>query len=275
MRRIIRVFPRKTKATPNDEFVRLGLPGMFDEADEVHISVTFTWDLSEAERLEKQWKYVAPTKIGGPATGQKSQAFVPGFYVKKGYTITSRGCPNHCWFCSVPGREGPVRELPISEGWNVLDDNLLACSREHIEAVFAMLTKQERQIEFTGGLEAKRLEPWHLIAMRGLRPKQFFFAYDTPDDWEPLRRAAALVTSHGFKWPQARCYVLIGYPGDTLLHAESRLYETLDLGLMPMAMLYIKNIKGATPDWKTLQREWARPAIIWSKRREHQYEQSS
>ena len=34
----------------------------------------------------------------------------------------SHGCHNHCWFCSVPKLEGSLRELPISDGWILLDD---------------------------------------------------------------------------------------------------------------------------------------------------------
>jgi len=75
---IIRVFPHKTNATPNDELVFIGDPTMFAEADEVHISVTFSWDIPEAERLEKEWRYVAPVKIGGPALGQRGELFTPG-----------------------------------------------------------------------------------------------------------------------------------------------------------------------------------------------------
>ena len=66
--KIIRVFPRRTAATPDDEDVRIASPpGLFDQADEVHISVTFTWDIQFAELLAKQWEQVAPIKIGGPA----------------------------------------------------------------------------------------------------------------------------------------------------------------------------------------------------------------
>ena len=37
--KIIRVFPRKTNATPDDDLVRIGTePGLFDEADEVHVN---------------------------------------------------------------------------------------------------------------------------------------------------------------------------------------------------------------------------------------------
>lgn len=40
MKRIIRVFPARTHATPDDDLVRINaIPSLFDEADEVHISV--------------------------------------------------------------------------------------------------------------------------------------------------------------------------------------------------------------------------------------------
>lgn len=155
-RRIIRVFPRKTRATPDDGLAAVGRgPELFDEADEVHVSVAFTWDLPLAERLAREWRYVAPVSVGGPATGQRGEAFVAGRYLRRGYTITSRGCRNRCWFCSVWRRDGDIRELPIVDGWNVLDDNLLQCSDDHVRSVFAMLARQGRRPQFTGGLEAR------------------------------------------------------------------------------------------------------------------------
>ena len=39
--RIIRVFPRRTKASPDDELAYFGEPDLFAEADEVHVSVPF------------------------------------------------------------------------------------------------------------------------------------------------------------------------------------------------------------------------------------------
>lgn len=159
--RIIRVFPTRTHATPEDEFVRIReVPSLFDEADEVHISVTFTWDKPWAEWAARQWERVAPVKIGGPAYNEPGGEFVPGMYLKKGYVITSRGCPNRCWFCAVPKREGDrLRELPVRDGWIVQDDNLLACSRSHIDEVFSMLARQPYRPQFTGGLEAALLTP--------------------------------------------------------------------------------------------------------------------
>jgi len=238
---------------------------MFDEADEVHISVVFTYDMERAEQLAKWWKWVAPVKIGGPATGEPSGDFTPGLYLKTGYTITSRGCPNKCWFCSVWKREGDVRELEIKEGWNILDDNLLACSDKHIKAVFDMLKRQKTKAEFTGGLEAGRLKQWQAEALFELKPKQIFFAYDNPEKFEALQCAMSMLKKAGFKTNTShalRCFVLCGFPNDTFELAEKRLWDVIKIGYFPMAMLYRNNSGKAEQRWKKFQREWARPHII-------------
>jgi hypothetical protein len=251
--RVVRVFPRRTNATPTDELAYVGLPHMWTEADEVHISVTFTRDLPMAEALEREWRHVAPTKIGGPALDDPGAEFTPGMYLRDGYTITSRGCPNHCWFCDAWKREGnTVRELPICDGWNVLDSNLLTCSEGHIRAVFAMLARQDRRPEFTGGIEAARLKPWHVEAITALRPRQLFLAYDTPDDLEPLRAAGAMFAAAG--WTRAghklRAYVLVGYPGDTQDAARGRMRQAWASGCWPMGMLYQDHKGRTSPGWK-------------------------
>ena len=161
--KVLRVFPRKTNATPDDKNVIINrMPTLFDEADQIHVSVAFTWDIPRAEELAYMWQSVAPTSIGGPAFNERGEEFEPGMYLKQGYTITSRGCPNKCWFCSVWKRESGVRELKINSGYNLMDDNILACSDQHIKAVFEMLKLQKHPIAFTGGLEAKILKSWHI-----------------------------------------------------------------------------------------------------------------
>ena len=268
MKKIIRVFPRKTNATPVDDNVRFGNPGLFDEADEVHISVTFSWDLDRAERLAEQWRMIAPVKIGGPATDECMGEFTPGMYLKEGYLITSRGCPNKCWFCGVWKKFGDVVELEIKDGWNVLDDNLLACSESHIRNVFKILKKQDKWTWFTGGLEAKRLEEWHIDLLLQIKLESLFFAYDTLDDFEflinvskMLKRADIIkLTSH-----VARCFVLIGYSTDTFKDATKRLVDVMELGYMPMAMLYREKNYRVNGDWMKFQNEWANPIIVGSK----------
>jgi len=263
---IIRVFPRRTKATPNDDMVRVNqYPGLFDAADEVHVSVVFSWDMPLAERLARAWEQVATVKIGGPATGMAGSDFTPGKYLKPGYVLTSRGCPNNCWFCNVWRREGrEIRELPITDGWNVLDDNFLACSRPHQKSVYSMLSKYKGKVEFTGGLEAERLNAWHVQELAKLKPKQIFFAYDTPEDLEPLRCAGKLLIDAGFTTAShvMRTYVLCGYQGDSFDRATIRMENAMIAGFMPMAMLYRDVTGSRDPEWMKWQRFWARPAIM-------------
>ncbi len=266
--KLIRVFPRKTNATPDDENVRFSEPGLFDEADEVRVSVTWTWDKQRGEELAEAWRgLTSKVSIGGPAYDDPGGEFEPGMYVKHGYVMTSRGCPNKCWFCSVPKREGGIRELKIREGFNILDSNLLACSRDHIERVFNMLDRQHEKARFTGGLEAARMKPWIAERLRELRPHVAYFAYDTPDDYEPLVDSVKMLRDAGALYDRVySCYVLIGYKGDTIEKAERRLQQVLKLDVMPMAMLFNKaEGKDDRSQWIKFQREYANRIIVGSK----------
>lgn len=269
---VLRVFPRRTRATPVDSMAWVGYPTLFTpKADEVHISVAFTWDLLLAEKLARAWEPYGRVRIGGPATGMRGEAFVPRMYLRPGYVITSRGCPNHCWFCSVWRREGRVRELAIRDGWIVNDDNLLACSEGHIRAVFAMLAGQPKRAEFVGGLEAARLLPWHVEELTKLRPAAVWFAYDEPEDLAPLIRAGEMFRRAAPWWGRhrLRCYVLVGHPKDTFADAETRLRESIAAGFWPMAMLWRDPRTGTRPGgWIAFQKAWARPAAIYVRLRE-------
>lgn len=59
---IARVFPRATTCTPKDEYAFTGdIPLFFPEdITEVHVSVTFSWDMPEAERLARAWRKLLP-----------------------------------------------------------------------------------------------------------------------------------------------------------------------------------------------------------------------
>ncbi len=97
--KIARVFPRKTTASPDDALAFFGSPPEGLEVDGVHVSVTFSYDKEKAEQLAAEWAKVAKVQIGGPAYGDPGRDFTPGMYLKQGYVMTSRGCPNKCWFC--------------------------------------------------------------------------------------------------------------------------------------------------------------------------------
>ena len=166
-KRIARVFPTKTSMSPTDKNAYFGPPDLFtSDYDEAHVSVTFSWDLERAYWLERQWESVCPVKMGGLAIDQKEgNGFIPGEYLKKGIVITSRGCPFKCSWCLV---DHPLREINIEEGNIIQDNNILACSKSHLDKVFQMLSHQKR-IEFSGGLDCRLLTDEIVERLRGLK----------------------------------------------------------------------------------------------------------
>lgn len=259
---VIRVFPRRTALTPTDSMAFVGNPPMFlPEADEVHVSCTFTWDIPEAERLQKAWaQYYRIVKLGGPAFGTPVNGFTPSVYVRSGVTFTSRGCNNHCPWCLVPPREGRLIEIDdFAVGHIIQDNNLLQCSPQHLDRVFAMLRTQHA-VEFTGGLDARLLRQSVADAIRGLRLRQLFLACDTDSGLAPLERAIKLLQLPRDK---VRCYVLCAF-GATVDQCEERLRSVWKVGAMPFAQLYQPpdHWIDYSRDWRRLARTWSRPAAM-------------
>jgi hypothetical protein len=262
---MIRVFPYQNKWSPTDELAFVGEPPLFrpDDPDiPVRISVTFTWHKAEAERIAPAWgNYYRDVKVGGPAYDDPGGEFTPGMFLKEGCTITSRGCPKKCGWCVVPRREGAVRELQIKPGWIVQDNNLLACSEKHIQAVFDMLRQQGRRIYFNGGLDKHFLKPWHRELFDSISIGELWFACDTALDVPWLEKTAAILA--GIPIRKLRCYTMIGYNGETLLDAEKRLERVLTLGFLPFTQLYQPDLRKTYADeWRRLCRKWARPAAM-------------
>ncbi len=284
--RPLRVFVRRTAATPDDELAFIGLPpfaSMIPAACQVHVSCVFTWDIERAVQLAMAWNTYFPGKVflGGPAIrpdryleispeiglefDPKPGDFVPGMYMKKGYVITTRGCPNKCPWCFVPKREGAFRTVPITEGFNVADNNILAAPMDHLMKVFYMLGRQSRAAEFTGGLDVSLLNKGHIALLKSIRVARIFLAYDDPDELTDLIRAAGMLRAAGFDKEKLACYVLVGGGDDTVAAAEHRLTTVWRLGLTPFAMLFQGGGAKKTrysKEWRDLARNWTRPAII-------------
>lgn len=85
--KIARVFPRITKATPDDDMCFFTPPPMLTlpEIDEVHVSCVFTYDRGKAEELAYQWEVVGvPVKIGGPAYDDPAEGDCAGALSERG-----------------------------------------------------------------------------------------------------------------------------------------------------------------------------------------------
>ena len=264
MTRIIRVFPRRTSMTPDDEMAFVGDPPMMrPEADEVHVSVVFTWDVEEGKRLRQAWaQYYPVVKIGGPAMPYDFPGeFTPGMYLKKGAVITSRGCNYQCPWCMVPHYEGRTKLLRIKDGWNIQDNNLLQTGRDHISKVIAMLEKQDHRATFGGGIDARLVDDWFTDQIKSLRIDQLFLAADTDNALPRLERAIKKL-GH-LRRGQLRCYTLIGMSG-TIEENTQRLERVWEIGAMPFAQLYQPPYKWINypKEWKDLARTWSRPAAM-------------
>ncbi len=264
MSKIIRVFPRRTSLTPRDDYAFVGDPPMIrPKFDEVHVSVTFTWDIKEGKRLQQAWQpYYSAVKIGGPACGSEVNEFIPGRYLRQGVTFTSRGCNNKCSFCLVSSREGRLKELKdFPTGHIIQDNNLLQCSRGHLDRVFAMLQSQ-RAIQFSGGLDTRLITGRIADDLRGLRICQLFLACDTDQSLKPLKRAVKKLSA--FPRDKLRCYVMIGYQGESVKQAEDRLEAVWDAGCLPFSQLYQPPEKYIEYpiEWTKLNWKWSRPAAM-------------
>jgi len=262
--RIARVFLKKTSMSPMDGDCYFDIPGLFTpKYDEVHISVTFTWDLEKLPFFVDQWQKVAPVQVGGPALDGEGGEFESGMYLRPGVTVTSRGCPNRCPWCFV---KASLTELEVKPGNNIIDNNLLACSPAHLDKVFEMLEDQ-KDIIFSGGLDVARITDDIALRLRRLSLKRLYIAYDNPDRFEDFKRGIERLLKY-LQSSYIYCYVLIGFHGDSLEAAEERLKLVWSLGAMPFAMRYrtpATTWKGTFlflgREWNLLTRKYNRPAI--------------
>lgn len=264
--RVLRVFPSRTSYTPSDPLVFVGDPPLWrPEADRVDVSCTFTWDRPEAERLAAAWAEHYPfVALGGPAIAPyPGDAFTPGLYVRPGITFTSRGCDRRCPWCLVPEREGPLRLLPITEGNVINDNNFAATPASHRAKVYQMLSRQRRGAAFAGGIDARLVTDEFADELRGIRVSELFLAADTEASLRPLRAAVRRLTWLGIE--KLRCFVMVGFGGESIQQAEARLEAVWEAGAMPFCQLYqppTEHRQAYSAEWRKLQKAWSRPAAI-------------
>jgi MoaA/NifB/PqqE/SkfB family radical SAM enzyme len=273
MKKILRVFPDRTSMTPQDDMVIVGsplLPILMPDADEVHISCIFTWDKGKAENLKHQYESYYPiVKIGGPAYGPGEDKFTAGMYIRKGVTITTRGCNMNCSYCQVNRIEGKFREINIEPGHIIQDNNILLSSKKHLNKVFEML-KTQHAIEFKGGIDSRLLKDWHIDALKNLKIKELWMALDNKERMPSFEKACKKLVKAGFYRNQIRVYILAGH-NEEIQASEERLEFAYKCGALP----YIQVYQEAGPENRfageicrednLFVRKWSRPAAMKNK----------
>jgi len=266
--KILRVFVKRTAHTPDDKYTIIGFPNLFmpKNVDEVHISTIFSWDMDMALRLKKNYElYYPKVLVGGPAFAKRNYdpGFVSGLYVKRGITITTRGCNFKCPYCLVDKMEGEFKEINIEPGNIIQDNNILLASRNHLRKVFDML-KTQHGIKFIGGLDKRLLKDWHIEELRSLKIKELWLAFDSWDHKGEFIKVVNKLKKAGFSRNKIRCYVLAGF-NEPIRASEERLRFVYDCGALPFIQKYrSENVKKITKEDSKFIRMWSRPAIIKS-----------
>lgn len=254
--RILRVFPQRTSFTPKDEDVRIGRGvQMFDidKYDEVHISCTFSYDLDRAYQMLEDYKmFDQPVKLGGAYFGSRG-AFIPGRYVAKGITITSRGCNNSCWFCAVPKKEGMIQCINIEDGHIIQDNNILQCPEKHLDAVFQMLKDQKRNIFFKGGLQPSLITQDVVDRLKSVPIGEVWLSLDKKSDIPHFQKAARLL--HWIPENKRRVYILT----DQKHPWGERYHVALKAGFTPFVATFVPLEAKTRPK---SARELMRPCLI-------------
>lgn len=238
----VQAFRRKGRETPS------ALPGDLDLlwADEVYLSVIYSWDLPLAASVANQARRLGTMiKIGGPAAEYNAE-WVEAHIGERPWrgvhpcadvqienprmTWTSRGCIRRCDFCIVWRIEGDdIVELP-DEQWTpapmLMDNNFLACSEAHQERVIRRLAASGlKRVDFNQGLDARLYTPdfRRLLEEHGVTLTKWRFAYDNAEDWTAVQRAIEDVQAAGVGYQDISVYVLYNYretPEDAIARCE-------------------------------------------------------
>lgn len=241
------------------------------EGDVAHLSVAFTWKLSEAHTramfLRDQGYRVI---VGGPA-----------FLTRKGYldgvaeygteypdavwrhnpeaTVASRGCPVGCWFCIVPKLEG--RQFTLLPDFPVrpvlCDNNLSALPADYQEHIIRRYREESVPLlDANSGFEPRTFTDEVFARWKPINRGPWRFAYDDQNEREYVERVTQMLRGEPSR--KKRVYVLIG--NEPFASCMERISEVIAWGCEPHVQPYIKlNALERTPH---VRFDWSRQLLV-------------
>lgn len=211
----------------------------------LYLSIPFTWLLPQAKDAAR--KHKGTVVCGGPAVMLMPDYMadvaeihetcnIPVLQMHNPLaTFTTRGCVNKCGFCAVPKVEGDFRELIDWEVKPVVcDNNILASSRRHFDAVIDKL-KVLPMVDFNQGLDCRLFDNYHASRIAELQYCKMRFAFDHSNVETQVHDAIERARTHGLK--DISVYVLIGF-NDSPDDARYRLEKVREWGMLPNPMRY-------------------------------------
>jgi hypothetical protein len=184
-------------------------------ADRVYSSQVFTWTRPDC--------YLPPdTQRGGIGLDPASR--LPddvehtcpdyGLY-PTGYSLgfTTRGCPRHCPWCSVPLAEGPIRahaeidEFTRHRDLTLLDNNILA--HPHGIQQLELIASRDLRLDCNQGIDARLIDDATARLLASIRWQRYIrLACDTAAMMPVVGRAVERLKAAGYS-REIFCYVLV------------------------------------------------------------------
>ncbi len=128
----------------------------------------------------------------------------------------TRGCPNHCRWCLVSEKEGPIRPYrtwqqvvrPDTDKLALMDNNILAC--EHGIKQLEGLIGSGYRIDLNQGMDARLVTNEVAGILSKVSWIRFIrFSCDQKSQIEPIRRTIELLGRHGVKPYRIFVYLLV------------------------------------------------------------------
>lgn len=187
----------------------------------------------------------------------------------KSFGFLTRGCPRHCPFCVVGGKEGLISKkvADLAEFWNgqkeiqILDPNILACD-QHMD-LLTQLADSGASVEFNQGLDARLLTAENIDLLKRIKVKRIHFAWDNPKDKKVPKALEMFADKWGIKPTDhdVVVYVLTNY-WSNLESDLMRVYWLREHGFSPYIMIFDK--QNAPKEIRHLQR-WVNNRYVFYK----------
>lgn len=230
--------------------------------DKAYFSCIFTWDLPGMVRDINLFRQRGiALEVGGPAATampdyiREQTGVIPAVGLDPRFEhvpgddyeaiFTSRGCPRGCQFCLVQALEGrkmvEYDNFPIPVGSNpwVCDNNILATSWHHQLLVVEKL-KNVRNLDLNSGFDDRIFahDPQRYYELYSqLKIERWRFAYDMPDQKEPLTKCVDFLHSKGVRYSEISVFCLVGF-GTTFEECQEKLQYLVEKGTSPYPMRY-------------------------------------
>lgn len=191
----------------------------------LNVSIPFTWNLYTVKR---ETGFFDKVVVGGPAV-----KLIPDYFndcknitVGEEYdgvlqlvnplaTKTTVGCVRKCGFCAVPKIEGKFKELNTYPNRPIIcDNNILASSIKHFDAVIDKLLQRWGWADFNQGLDCRLLTSHHAKRIAEIKKPMIRLALDSMSDKELWERAFNILRRAGIALNKIRSYALIAFNSD-------------------------------------------------------------